>query len=54
VSVELPMKLSNKATLYNELGSASDSKNVKANGDKTVIENLKLIGGEIVIIKIAK
>ena len=53
VSVELPMKLT-KATLYDELGSASDFKSVKVKNDKTIVENMRLVGGEIAIIKVSK
>ncbi len=54
VSVELPIKLSKKATLFNELGAASEFKNIKIKNDKTLLENMQLAGGEIAIIKISK
>lgn len=52
VKVSIPIDLKGKASLYDELGNVNPFNNVKTEKGMTTINNLKLDGGKIAIIKI--
>lgn len=54
IELTLPKKLTGKATLYDELGNASEFKSITRQTNATTLKEVTLIGGEIAIIKILK
>lgn len=54
VGLEIPVVLSGTATLYDELGNASEFKNMTVAAGKTVLNDIELAGGKIAIIRITK
>jgi hypothetical protein len=54
IEVSAPFKLNGKAVMYDELGNESAFKSVERKGNETIVNNWKLNGGEVAIIKISK
>lgn len=53
IDVEIPMSLSGKVTMYDELGAAKDYKSEKS-GNGVTLKGLELQGGKVVFIKLEK
>lgn len=54
VALELPARLSGKATEYDELGNEKNFCAIDNSGEKTKVTDLPLVGGGITIVKILK
>ncbi|HSD63505.1 MAG TPA: hypothetical protein VLB50_06885, partial [Ignavibacteriaceae bacterium] len=52
INVIIPLELKGKASLYNELGKENPFTDIKIGKGITSLNNLKLDGGKIAIIKI--
>lgn len=54
VSLEIPMELSGKAVLYDALGKAEEFENLETKDGKTTLNDIKLMGGDVAIMRIFK
>lgn len=54
IKLQIPYALSNKATLYNELGEGKEYSKINVDKNKTTLDEVELHGGKIVVIEIKK
>jgi hypothetical protein len=54
LKLSIPMTLKGKITQYNELGESKDFKSVMLKEKATILENLTLRGGEVIIVELKK